>query len=162
MLSQWVAERLLANRKETLAVTLDAAMARRYSAAPETFFTGGGQHTFANFDPKDNSRVMDVWEATRNSVNLAYVRMMRDIVRHYVSATPGAAARILDDASNPLRETYLMRFVDQEGRVFINRFYNRHKAQTPAQMADDLYGRDSSQSAPLHFGVPLSGAAGGF
>ncbi len=141
VLSQWVAGRLLANRDETLAVTLDAAMARRYSAAPETFFTGGGLHNFANFDPKDNSRIMDVWEATRNSVNLAYIRIMRDIVRHYASATPGAAARILDDASNPLRETYLMRFVDQEGRVFINRFYQRHKAQTPAQMADDLYGR---------------------
>ncbi|MDP2031700.1 MAG: transglycosylase domain-containing protein [Thiobacillus sp.] len=141
VLSQWVAERLLANRNETLAVTLDAAMSRRYSAAPESFFTGGGIHTFANFDPKDNSRIMDVWEATRNSVNLVYIRIMRDIVRHYTSATPGSIGHILDDASNPLRETYLMRFVDQEGGVFINRFYNRHKNQTPAQMADDLYGR---------------------
>jgi len=67
--------------------------------------------------------------------------MMRDIARYYVSATPGAAAHILDDTGNPLRQTYLTRFVDQEGRVFINRFYQRHKAQTPAQMADDLYGR---------------------
>ncbi len=141
VLSQWVAERLYANRKETLEVTLDAAMERRYSAAPETFFTGGGQHTFSNFDKKDNDRIMDVWQATRNSVNLVYVRMMRDIVRHYVSATPGVTARILDDASNPLRQTYLTRFVDQEGRVFINRFYNRHKSRTPAQMADNLYGR---------------------
>lgn len=141
VLSPWVAERLLANPDEPLAVTLDAAMARRYSAAPETFFTGGGIHTFANFDPKDNSRVMDVWEATRNSVNLVYIRIMRDVVRYYASATPGSAGHILDDASNPLRETYLMRFVDQEGGVFINRFYNRHKSQTPVQMADDLYGR---------------------
>jgi membrane peptidoglycan carboxypeptidase len=141
VLSQWVAERLLANRNETLAVTLDAAMSRRYSAAPENFFTGGGQHVFANFDPKDNSRIVDVWEATRNSINLAYIRIMRDVVRYYASATPGAIARVLDDANNPLRETYLMRFVDQEGRVFTNRFYNRHKNQTPAQMADDLYGR---------------------
>jgi len=44
---------------------------------------------------------MDVWEATQNSVNLVYIRIMRDIVRHYASATPGAAARILDDAGNP-------------------------------------------------------------
>jgi membrane peptidoglycan carboxypeptidase len=141
VLSQWVAERLFANRDETLATTLEAAMGRRYSAAPQTFFTGGGLHNFANFDPKDNSRVMDVWEATRNSVNLVYIRIMRDIVRHYASASPGAAARILDDASNPLRETYLARFVDQEGRVFINRFYQRHKKLTPAQMAEDLYAR---------------------
>jgi len=141
VLSQWVAERLFADRNEPLAVTLDAAMARRYSAAPETFFTGGGIHTFANFDKADNDRIMEVWDATRNSVNLAYIRIMRDIVRYYASATPGSVGHILDDAGNPLRETYLMRFVDQEGRVFINRFYNRHKNQTPAQMADDLYGR---------------------
>ena len=141
VLSQWVAARLLANRNEKLATTLEAAMGRPYSASPETFFTGGGIHTFANFDPKDNGRVMDVWEATRNSVNLVYIRIMRDIVRHYASASPGAAARILDDAGNPLRATYLMRFVDQEGRVFINRFYQRHKNQTAAQMAEDLYAR---------------------
>ncbi len=141
VLAQWTAARLLANRQEPLAATLEAAMARPYSAAPETFFTGGGIHTFANFDPKDNSRVMDVWEATKNSVNLVYIRIMRDIVRHYASATPGAAARVLEDAGNPLRETYLLRFVDQEGKVFTNRFYQRHKVQTPAQMADDLYAR---------------------
>ncbi|HWR78546.1 MAG TPA: transglycosylase domain-containing protein, partial [Thiobacillus sp.] len=141
VLAQWVAERLFANRNEALATTLEAAMGRPYSAAPQTFFTGGGLHNFANFDPKDNGRMMDVWEATRNSVNLVYIRIMRDIVRHYASASPGAAARILDDASNPLRETYLARFVDQEGRVFINRFYQRHKKLTPAQMAEDLYAR---------------------
>ncbi|MDP1929324.1 MAG: transglycosylase domain-containing protein [Thiobacillus sp.] len=141
VLSQWVAERLLANRNESLAVTLEAAMARRYSAAPETFFTGGGQHTFSNFDDKDNGRIMDVWQATRNSVNLVYVRMMRDIVRYYVSATPGSIAHILDDAGNPLRHSYLTRFVDQESRVFVNRFYSKHKSQSAAQMADDLYGR---------------------
>ncbi|MDP2058002.1 MAG: penicillin-binding transpeptidase domain-containing protein, partial [Thiobacillus sp.] len=141
VLSQWVAATLISQPGIKLDALLNAAMGRRYSAAPQTFFTGGGLHNFANFDPKDNSRVMDVWEATRNSVNLVYIRIMRDIVRHYASASPGAAARILDDASNPLRETYLARFVDQEGRVFINRFYQRHKKLTPAQMAEDLYAR---------------------
>ena len=139
VLAQWVAERLVQNRAEPLAVTLDAAMGRPYSAMPEPFFTGGGVHNFANFDPKDNGRVMDVWEATKNSVNLVYIRMMRDIVRHYATSTPGAAARILDDASNPLRETYLARFVDREGRVYISRFYQRYKNMSAAQMADELY-----------------------
>ncbi|MFN3544026.1 MAG: transglycosylase domain-containing protein [Thiobacillus sp.] len=141
VLAQWVASRLLANRDEPLAVTLDAAMGRMYSAAPEPFFTGGGVHNFANFDAKDNGRVMDVWEATRNSVNLVFIRMMRDIIRHYSSSTPGAAARILDDAENPLRDTYLARFVDREGRVFINNFYQRHKAASADEMAAALYTR---------------------
>ena len=141
VLAQWVAASLLAQPDIRLDALLDAAMTRRYSASPETFFTGGGIHTFANFDEKDNGRVMDVWEATRNSVNLVYIRIMRDVVRHYVSSTPGAAARILDDAGNPLRETYLARFVDQEGRSFIRRFYQRHAKLGSADMAEALYAR---------------------
>ncbi|MHB0974768.1 MAG: transglycosylase domain-containing protein [Thiobacillus sp.] len=141
VLSQWVAATLLDQPGIKRGALLDAAMDRKYSAAREMFFTGGGLHDFVNFDPKDNSRIMDVWEATKNSVNLVYIRIMRDIVRHYASATPGAAARILEDAGNPLRQTYLMRFVDQEGRLFTHRFYQNHQKQTPAQMADDLYAR---------------------
>jgi len=141
VLSQWVAATLLNQPGIQLDALLDAAMRRPYSASPEIFFTGGGLHNFANFDSRDNGRVMDVWEATRNSVNLVYIRIMRDIVRHYASASPGAAARILDDASNPMRATYLMRFVDKEGRVFIHRFYQRHQGHTAAQMAEDLYAR---------------------
>ncbi|MFP5419459.1 MAG: transglycosylase domain-containing protein [Gammaproteobacteria bacterium] len=141
VLSQWVAETLLTQPKIALGTLLNAAMDRRYSASPETFFTGGGLHNFANFDARDNGRVMDVWEATQNSINLVYIRIMRDIVRHYASATPGAAARIMEDANNPLRETYLARFVDQEGRIFTHRFYQRHHKQAPEQMAEDLYAR---------------------
>lgn len=141
VLAQWVATRLMANRNEPLAVTLEAAMGRMYSAAPEPFFTGGGVHHFANFDARDDGRVMDVWEATRNSVNLVFIRMMHDIIRHYSSSTPGAAARVLDDAENPLRETYLARFVDREGRVFIGNFYQRHKASSAEDMAAALYSR---------------------
>ena len=141
VLSQWVATILLDHPDIELADLLNGAMSRPYSAAPEAFFTGGGVHHFANFDVKDNSRVMDVWEATRNSVNLVFIRIMRDIVRHYASHTPGAAARILDDASNPLRQSYLARFVDQEGRLFINRFYQRHKNLTAAQREANLYER---------------------
>ncbi|MDT3705751.1 MAG: transglycosylase domain-containing protein [Thiobacillus sp.] len=141
VLAQWVAATLQKQPGIRLDALLEAAMRRQYSASPETFFTGGGLHTFANFDPKDNSRNMDVWEATRNSVNLVYIRIMRDIVRHYASSTPGAAGRILDDASNPLRETYLARFVDQEGRGFIRRFYQHHSKLDPTQMADDVYAR---------------------
>ncbi len=141
VLSQWVAASLLHQPEIKLDTLLETAMNRSYSATPETFFTGGGLHNFANFDSRDNDRSMDVWEATKNSVNLVYIRIMRDIVRHYASASPGAAARILEDASNPLRETYLLRFVDQEGRVFINRFYQRHKKLAPSQMAQELYAR---------------------
>jgi membrane peptidoglycan carboxypeptidase len=144
VLAQWVATTLLSQPDIKRDALLEAAMGRQYSAAREMFFTGGGLHNFVNFDARDNTRVMDVWEATKNSVNLVYIRIMRDIVRHYVSASPGAVARILDDASNPMRQTYLARFVDQEGRLFTHRFYQNHRTQTPAQMAGDLYARVSA------------------
>ena len=141
VLAQWVAATLLARPGIRLDALLDAAMARRYSASPQTFFTGGGLHNFVNFDVKDNGRTIDVWEATRNSVNLVYIRIMRDIVRHYAASTPGATGRILEDANNPLRETYLARYVDQEGRTLIHRFYQRHRSRSADQIADDLYTR---------------------
>ena len=141
VLAQWVAEYLLSARDKSLAAILEAAMAREYSAAPEVFFTGGGEHRFANFDPDDNGRILDLWVATKNSVNLVYIRLMRDVVRHYASRSPGAASRILNDANNPQRMNYLMRFVDKEGRVFLNRFYQRHKGQTPNEMSEELYAR---------------------
>ena len=34
---------------------------------------------------------MDLWEATSNSVNLVYIRIMRDIVRYYASARPAVS-----------------------------------------------------------------------
>ncbi|MGA7179048.1 MAG: transglycosylase domain-containing protein [Thiobacillaceae bacterium] len=141
VLAQWVAEYLLGPQDKSLAAMLDAAMARRYSAAPEPFYTGGGVHNFSNFDKDDNGRILDLWHATQNSVNLVFIRLMRDVARHYMEQSPGAVARVLDDASNPARRTYLLRFVDQEGKIFLHRFYQRHQNQTLAEMTEELYAR---------------------
>lgn len=143
VLAQWVAAYLASAQDKSLAAMLEAAMARRYSAAPQVFYTGGGEHVFANFNKDDNGRVMDVWEATRNSVNLVYIRIMRDIVQHYLEASPGAASRVIDDAANPQRQLYLLKFVDQEARVFMRRFYQRHAALDGKGMAENLYQRAS-------------------
>ncbi|NWG38820.1 MAG: transglycosylase domain-containing protein [Hydrogenophilaceae bacterium] len=141
VLAQWVAGHLLNSADKSLEMTLSAAMARRYSASPQVFYTGGGQHVFANFNKDDNDRIMDVWEATRNSVNLVFIRIMRDIATHYMERSPGAAARVLDDVANPLRQSYLLRFVDKDAGVFLRRFHQRHGKQNAADMAEDLYQR---------------------
>ncbi|MGO9446013.1 MAG: transglycosylase domain-containing protein [Thiobacillaceae bacterium] len=146
VLAQWVANYLLTGQDKSLEVMLEAAMSRRYSAAPELFYTGGGIHSFVNFDKEDNDRVVDLWEATQRSVNLAFIRLMRDVARHYIAHSPGAVAKVLDDANNPGRVTYLMKFVDQEGKVFLHRFYMEHQQQTAAEMTEELYLR-AGQSA---------------
>ncbi len=141
VLARWVAENLQQNPDQSLTTLLENAMARRYSGAPEPFYTGGGVHNFENFSADDNSRVMDLWQATQDSVNLVYIRLMRDVIRHYASYSPGAAARLLGDRENPDRVDYLTRFVNQESRVFLRRFFLKHRNQTREQMTDDLYSR---------------------
>ena len=131
ILSRWAIGYLLQNSDKSLATMLNAALERKYSANPdERFFTGGGVHVFHNFKREDDRKILSVREATLNSVNLVYVRMMRDIVRYYMFQVGGSSAKILKDTENPDREGYLRRFADKEGKEFINRFYLKYKGKT--------------------------------
>ncbi|MGZ3183185.1 MAG: transglycosylase domain-containing protein [Telluria sp.] len=114
---------------------LEASLQRKYSAGPgEAFFTGGGIHHFGNFHKEDNARIMTVHEAVRNSVNLPFVRLMRDVVYYYMFQTPGSTASLLANADDPRRAEYLARFADKEGRDFLTRFYQKYKGKSPAEM----------------------------
>ncbi len=126
-LSRWVADALLRSPDTDLRTLLAAAMQRRYSANPDQrFFTGGGLHQFANFDSDDNGRVMPVAEALRNSVNLVFVRLMRDIANYHVARIV-AAQGDPRQSDSPLRQAYLSRFADREGREFLLDFYSRYR-----------------------------------
>ncbi|QOY95519.1 transglycosylase domain-containing protein [Massilia sp. UMI-21] len=142
-MSQWALEyfRGLPNGADRgLKPMLAAALERKYSANPgESFFTGGGLHTFGNFSRLDNSKIMTVTEALRNSTNLVFVRMMRDVVRYYMFQLPGSSAQLLADADDPRRAAYLARFADNEGKVFMARFWNKYKGKTPAEIEELLF-----------------------
>ncbi|MCY7370010.1 MAG: transglycosylase domain-containing protein [Polaromonas sp.] len=138
VLTRWVADYLASKADKSLAALLDAALDRRYSASPaEAFFTGGGLHRFDNFSRDDDGRVLSVRDGLRNSVNLVFIRLMRDIVHHYMFLTPGSSARLLQDAADPRRAAYLARFADREGQVFMRRFLQKYQRRT-AQEAEDL------------------------
>ncbi len=129
-LSAWVFDHLAAHPHATLRETLEAAMRRRYSASTgQTFYTGGGAHRFANFESRDNHAVLDVAEALRRSVNLVFIRMMREIVDHYMYRAPSTTARLLENARDPGRDEYLRRFADREGTVFLRRFYRKYRGK---------------------------------
>ncbi len=133
------------------AAMLDAALQRQYSANPnEVFFTGGGEHRFNNFSRSDNNKVMSVQEALRNSVNLVFVRLMRDVVNHNMFLVPGSSAQILRDADDPRRAKYLERFADQEGQIFIRRFLAKYKGKSPKERELCC----SAGCAPRHLGWP--------
>ncbi|MBI5556578.1 MAG: transglycosylase domain-containing protein [Deltaproteobacteria bacterium] len=138
-LSSWAVDYLRTAGDKSLAAMLEAALDRQYSASPkEVFYTAGGNHTFSNFSREDDVKVMPVRLAMRHSVNLVFIRMMRDIVRHYMLQVPGSSARILEDMNNPARRDYLERFADQESKVFMLRFYHKYKGKTAAQILETL------------------------
>lgn len=138
-LGRWAKDYLLRSGADaTLAAMLEAALQRRYSASPaEEFFTGGGLHRFGNFEAADNNRVLTVREALERSVNLVFIRLMRDIVHHLMFKVPGSSATLLEDRSDPARQEYLSRFADREGREFIARFYRKYQGKSP-QEAEEL------------------------
>ncbi len=139
-ISNWAANYYLHSPDKSLRPMLEAAMDRRYSASTSTtFFTGGGLHRFVNFNKDDDSREMDVWEATRNSVNLVFIRLMRDISLYYIAQNPQMAALKLKDSDNPARRAYLERFADREGQQFLLRFHKKYRGKTPQQMTEELF-----------------------
>ncbi len=138
-LSLWVRDQLLAQPGLELRTLLERGMERRYSANPaQRFQTGGGVQTFSNFDRTYDQQVVSVSLAFQQSVNLVFVRMMRDIVDHYMYRVPGSTAHVLDERDTPLRQEYLARFADREGTEFLNRFIPRYQGANPDQILHRL------------------------
>jgi len=148
-LSAWVIEQLRLSPKINLEDLLNLALDRRYSASPgEYFFTGGGLHHFNNFTPDENGKIMSVRNALRDSVNLVFIRLMRDIVYHHLYK-PDGLARWLESPDDPKRNEYLQRFADTEGSVYLQRFYTRYQNKTPEEALEMLTDRVYAKSSRL-------------
>jgi membrane peptidoglycan carboxypeptidase len=145
-LTRWAAHWLATATDRRLPAMLDAAMERKYSANPgESFFTGGGLHNFVNFDPASNASILTLTEALRNSVNLPFIRLMRDIVQFYTAEGGEDPADILHNPDHPARLAYLARFADKEGSEFLGRFHSLYRKRSPDEALDLL----ASRTRPL-------------
>lgn len=139
VLRRWAIDYLIQNKDHSLKPMLEAALDRKYSGNPgEVFFTGGGMHVFGNFDKSENSQIMDLREATAHSVNLVYIRLMRDVVRYYMALDSDPNASILDDENDPRRQAYLQHFADREGQTFLVGFYRKYQGKSEADAQDTL------------------------
>lgn len=136
VLNRWAVDYLIASPDRDLTAMLHAAMERRYSASPsEAFFTGGGRHTFNNFRSEDNGRNPTMYESLRESINLPFVRLMRDLVR-YSTYQHDTRTQLLEDDQDPRRVEYLRRFADREGRVFLQSFWRKYQGKTSEERLD--------------------------
>jgi membrane peptidoglycan carboxypeptidase len=137
-LSAWVIEQLRLKAQISLEDLLNLALDRKYSASPgENFFTGGGVHHFNNFDKEEDNKIMSVRHALRDSVNLVFIRLMRDLAYHHLYK-PEGIARWLESPNDPRRREYLARFADQEGRVYLQRFYVKYHGKSAEESLELL------------------------
>lgn len=146
-LTRFVAGWLFHNPGGDLAALLQAALDRRYPGSPkEKFRTGGGVHKFANFHRSDDLQTPSVREAFHESVNLAFVRILRDVIAYLVESGPYPASRVLKDESDPRRAPLLARFADEEGTVFQAEAWNRYRGLDSEAAAARLLDRVPSQA----------------
>ncbi|KMT57575.1 transglycosylase domain-containing protein [Pseudomonas fildesensis] len=128
LLSRWALDYLMQNTDRDLSKMLDAALNRTYSASPgEAFFTGGGLHRFHNFRNEDNGRSPTLRDALRESINLPFIRLMRDVVRYTTYSGEDNSARLLKDDNDPRRQEYLAKFADHEGSAFLLKFWKKYR-----------------------------------
>jgi len=148
-LSAWAVGYLSTASDMSLPAMLEAAMNRTYSANPdEGFFTGGGLHHFVNYEASDNGRVLTVREAFERSVNLVFIRLLRDVVHYRMFQNPESRAVLDSDASDPVRRQYLSRFADTEGQAFLEAFYRKYRSH-PAPAFNVLL--DTHPLTPVRF-----------
>lgn len=151
-IGRWALDYLKSATARDLTTMLNAALERSYSANPrEEFFTGGGVHKFDNFRHEDDGRVMTVREGLRNSVNLVFIRIMRDLAHHYMFQVPGSSAKLLKDVDNGERRVYLQKFADHEGRQFLQRFYAKYHGHDLSSMEEGLL--QGTERTPSHIAV---------
>ncbi|MFA5041825.1 MAG: hypothetical protein WC464_09375, partial [Bdellovibrionales bacterium] len=133
-LTAWTIEWLKKNPNADLEEMLTASLNRKYSASPhEVFFTGGGVHTFHNFEREEDFRTMTLREGFCHSVNLVFIRAMRDIVNYTIAQGPRTKDELLDGDEAIARQAYLERFADQEGGLFLSRYISEYSSLSPEE-----------------------------
>ncbi|MCL2468874.1 MAG: transglycosylase domain-containing protein [Alphaproteobacteria bacterium] len=138
-LTLWATTWLAAYPEASLDDMLEAALDRKYAADPqEVFFTGGGQHVFSNFSKTDNGRIVDLRVALRDSINLVFVRLMRDIVNYTIAQGQQTRQELLSDSDHPARREYLERYADNEGQVFLGRYVKDYNNLDRAQIVERI------------------------
>jgi len=127
-ITQWVGETLLKEPGIDLPALLDQALERKYSGSPwETFFTGGGAHYFANFDSAEDYEKYTLREGLNHSVNLVYVRLMRDLVRFHIARLPYDPHALLANPDDPIRQKFLHEIADTESTDYLTRAFRRYR-----------------------------------
>lgn len=153
-ITRWAVDTLRKERRLDLDTFLELALERKYSASPyEAFFTGGGMHTFRNFDKSENARILTVRRAMHSSTNLVFIRLMRDLVRYHRSRLDYDAEAVMKDRDHPVRRRLLEEAADEEARTILYRAFRRYRREPPSDVIKGLLGSraDSARHQAMLF-----------
>ncbi len=149
-LTRWAAETLRRRGGISLEAFLQQALDRTYSARPtEVFFTGGGAHVFANYERHENARTYTVRDGLIHSVNLVYIRLMRDIVRFHEARLPYDAQEVLSNPDDPVRGRLLEEIAEVESRDVLAKAYRQYRDLPHREVEARLLGRSAKSQRHL-------------
>jgi membrane peptidoglycan carboxypeptidase len=149
-ITQWAAETLIQQNELTLEAFLQLAVDRKYSAGTgEVFFTGGGAHTFGNFDAKDSGRILTLRDAFRRSTNLVFIRLMRDLIRFHQARLPYDAEAVLKQPDHPSRRHLLEEAADAESTQILARAVRKFRGLSEEEIVQRILGSRSGSTRHL-------------
>jgi membrane peptidoglycan carboxypeptidase len=143
-LTRWAAQTVEAAPAIGLEAFLAQALDRTYSGNPgEAFFTGGGAQRFGNFERSENFRRYTIREGLVQSVNLVYIRLMRDLVRYHAGRLPYDAERVLGAPDDPMRKKLLEEIAEAESQAVLAKAYAAYRTLSAHEIAAQLLGAGS-------------------
>ena len=116
------------------------------ASPPDSGITGVDPHTFRNIDTTSDRRAFSVRDAFIQSVNLPFIRIMRDIVRYHVYRAPGGTHLMLNhaveatgDGDESRRQEDGTGVID-DGSALIDHFYQEYERAESGSMLETLAG----------------------
>jgi membrane peptidoglycan carboxypeptidase len=146
----WTAGTMSVNQGIDLSTLLAKSLDREYSGDPgEVFFTGGGAHVFANFEKEENGMTFTLRDGLVHSVNLVYVRLMRDLVKFHEARLSYDPETVLSDPDNPVRWRMLKEIADKESLRVLSDIYARYRHLDGRAVVERLLGIRAASSRHL-------------
>jgi len=149
-ITQWFWDTMQMEPGIELTKLLDKALDRQYSGNPgEVFFTGGGAHVFENFEKKENFQVYTLREGLQRSVNLVYIRLMRDLIRFHEARLPYDPNEVLNNPDSPVRQRMLQEIANHESEHFLYTAYENYHGLTENEIIERMLGTKKTSARQL-------------
>jgi len=113
------------------------------------FFTGGGAHVFGNFEKEENGQIYTLREGFYHSVNLVYIRLLRDLVRFHEARLPYDTDAVLNQVDDPVRAQMLTEIADKESREALFAAFQTYRNLDKQAIVDKLLGSRSKSLSHL-------------